>query len=68
MISDLAPPFNVEDQKTLDQWIQAERRRHALPPRAAAYRDTILHWPLMIEWAEAAADEPDEIEELEMEF
>jgi len=40
----------------------------ALPPRAAAYRDTILHWPLMVEWAEAAADEPDEIEELEMEF
>ena len=40
----------------------------ALPPRAAAYRDTVLHWPLMIEWAEAAADEPDEIEELEMEF
>ena len=39
-----------------------------LPPRAAAYRDTILHWPLMVEWAEAAADEPDEIEELEMEF
>lgn len=40
----------------------------ALPPRAAAYRDAILHWPLMIEWAEAAADEPDEIEELDMEF
>ncbi len=39
-----------------------------LPPRAATYRDTILHWPLMVEWAEAAAEEPEEIEELEMEF
>ena len=40
----------------------------ALPPRSAAYRDTILHWAPMVEWAEAAADEPDEIEELDMEF
>ncbi|GJE40085.1 glutathione S-transferase family protein [Methylobacterium persicinum] len=39
-----------------------------LPPSAAAYRDTILHWPLMIEWAETAAQEPEEIEELDMEF
>lgn len=39
-----------------------------LPPGAAAYRDAILHWPLMIEWAEAAAQEPEEIEELDMEF
>ncbi|MCJ2011205.1 glutathione S-transferase family protein [Methylobacterium sp. J-076] len=39
-----------------------------LPPAAAAYRDTILHWPLMVEWAEAAALEPEEIEELDMEF
>ena len=39
-----------------------------LPPRATAYRDAILHWPPMIEWAEAAAQEPEEIEELDMEF
>ncbi|MGU3538822.1 glutathione S-transferase family protein [Methylobacterium sp. A54F] len=39
-----------------------------LPPRAAAYRDHILAWPLMTEWAAAAAAEPDEIEELDMEF
>ncbi|GJE59737.1 glutathione S-transferase family protein [Methylobacterium trifolii] len=39
-----------------------------LPPRATAYRDTILHWPLMVEWAETAASEPEEIEELDMEF
>jgi glutathione S-transferase len=39
-----------------------------LPPRAAAYRDTVLRWPLMVEWAETAAHEPDEIEELDMEF
>jgi glutathione S-transferase len=35
---------------------------------AAAYRDTILAWPLMREWIEAALAEPDEIEELDMEF
>ena len=39
-----------------------------LPPRATAYRDAVLHWPLMVEWAEAAAEEPEEIEELDMEF
>ncbi len=36
--------------------------------RTAAYRDTILAWPLMQEWTEAALAEPDEIEELDMEF
>ncbi|AWN40593.1 glutathione S-transferase family protein [Methylobacterium durans] len=40
----------------------------ALPPRANAYRDTILSWPLMVEWTEAAMNEPEEIEELDMEF
>jgi glutathione S-transferase len=39
-----------------------------LPDRAAAYRDLILSWPLMQEWSEAAAKEPEEIEELDMEF
>ncbi|KQP10550.1 glutathione S-transferase [Methylobacterium sp. Leaf99] len=36
--------------------------------RTARYRDTILAWPLMQEWTEAALAEPDEIEELDMEF
>ena len=40
----------------------------ALSRRTATYRDTILAWDLMVEWAEAAANEPDEIEELDMEF
>lgn len=40
----------------------------AIPERAAAYRDTILAWPLMVEWSEEALREPDEIEELDMEF
>ncbi|HEX8417465.1 MAG TPA: glutathione S-transferase family protein [Methylobacterium sp.] len=39
-----------------------------LPGRAAAYRDTILSWDLMQEWTEQALLEPDEIEELDMEF
>lgn len=39
-----------------------------LTGRAAGYRDHVLGWPLMLEWAEAALVEPDEIEELDMEF
>lgn len=39
-----------------------------LPPRIADYRDRILAWPLMAEWADQALSEPDEIEELDMEF
>lgn len=35
---------------------------------AASYRDTILAWDLMQEWAAAAESEPEEIEELDMEF
>jgi glutathione S-transferase len=34
----------------------------------AAYRDLILAWGPMREWIEAAQDEPDEIEELDVEF
>lgn len=33
-----------------------------------AYRDHILHWALMEEWAEAAREEPEELEELDVEF
>jgi glutathione S-transferase len=40
----------------------------ALPPDCAAYRDAIMAWDLMREWIAAAADEPEEIEELDMEF
>ncbi|MCF4124764.1 glutathione S-transferase [Methylobacterium sp. SyP6R] len=40
----------------------------ALPPDCAAYRDTIMDWDLMRDWIAAAADEPEEIEELDMEF
>lgn len=35
---------------------------------AAAYRDRILAWAPMQEWAALAANEPDEVEELEVEF
>ena len=40
----------------------------ALPFTADTYRGTVLGWDLMAEWTEAAAKEPDEIEELDMEF
>jgi glutathione S-transferase len=35
---------------------------------SAAYRDTVLALPAMIEWCTLAAAEPDEIEELDVEF
>ena len=39
-----------------------------LPADLAAYRDTVLDWDLMKEWAEGAKAEADEIIELEVEF
>lgn len=39
-----------------------------LPAPLASYRDLILEWPLMKEWAEGAMAEADEIIELEVEF
>jgi glutathione S-transferase len=40
----------------------------ALPAPAAAYRDAILAMPEMRAWTEAALREPEDIEELEVEF
>jgi glutathione S-transferase len=40
----------------------------ALPANCAAFRDHVMAWPLLTQWIEAAQAEPDEIEELEMEF
>jgi len=40
----------------------------ALDPAAAAYCQKILEWPAMQEWIAAAKQEPDDIEELEVEF
>ncbi|PTQ10896.1 glutathione S-transferase [Sphingomonas oleivorans] len=39
-----------------------------LRPVPAAYRDTIMAWPLMEEWIAAAKAEPEEVEELDIEF
>jgi glutathione S-transferase len=39
-----------------------------LDPVCSAYRDTILAMPEMIEWTAAALSEPEQVEELEMEF
>lgn len=40
----------------------------ALDPECTAYRDRILGLDPMVEWTRAARDEPDAIEELEIEF
>ena len=40
----------------------------ALSPAAKAYCDTIAAWPPMVEWLAAALAEPEEMEELDVEF
>ena len=39
-----------------------------LDPAAAAYRDLMLRFPAMLEWTMAAKSEPEEMEELDVEF
>ncbi|NDH64615.1 MAG: glutathione S-transferase, partial [Alphaproteobacteria bacterium] len=39
-----------------------------LDKECAAYAQRILAWPLMVEWTEAAKAEPEELEELDVEF
>jgi glutathione S-transferase len=39
-----------------------------LDPVSAKYSETILSWPLMQQWIEAAKSEPDEMDELDAEF
>jgi glutathione S-transferase len=39
-----------------------------LDPASAAYCRRILAWPLMLEWTAAARAEPEELEELDVEF
>lgn len=40
----------------------------ALPPLAAGYCRTVMKWQPMAEWVAAARQEPEEIEELDVEF
>ena len=40
----------------------------ALDPACAAYRDAVMELEAMTEWIDAAREEPDEVEELEVEF
>ncbi len=40
----------------------------AIDPRSVDYRDTIMSHPFMREWIAAAQAEPDELEELDVEF
>ena len=39
-----------------------------LDPVAASYRDLMLKFPAMVEWTAAAKSEPEEVEELDVEF
>lgn len=39
-----------------------------LDPASAAYRDLMLRFPAMMEWTAAAKAEPEEVEELDVEF
>ena len=40
----------------------------ALDPACTAYRDRILAQPVMVDWKRAAMKEPDEADELDVEF
>lgn len=40
----------------------------SLSPKAATYCNTVNGWPLMREWIDEARIEPDEVEELDIEF
>jgi len=40
----------------------------ALDPQCAAYCKAIMNWPAMAEWMEAALAEPEEMDELDVEF
>lgn len=40
----------------------------ALPEICAGYRDTIMAWPLMQQWVAEAVQEPEELDELDMDF
>jgi len=40
----------------------------SLDPASAAYRDLILRWAPMLAWSNAAKSEPEEVEELDVEF
>ncbi len=37
-------------------------------PRRRGYRDLMLKFPAMLEWTLAAKSEPEEVEELDVEF
>ena len=39
-----------------------------LDPVSAAYRDQMMRFPALLEWTNAARTEPDEVEELDVEF
>lgn len=39
-----------------------------LDPESAAYCKRVMAWPEMVEWVKAAQTEPDEVEELDVEF
>ena len=39
-----------------------------LDPECAAYCRTTMAWPIIQDWAEAAKAEPDELDELDVEF
>ena len=42
--------------------------RLKLDPASAAYRDLMMKFPAMLDWTAAARSEPEEVEELDVEF
>jgi glutathione S-transferase len=67
-------PFLFGDERTIADAMYAPvctrfaTYHVSLDPVCAAYRDHILDLPEMVEWTQEALMEPDEVEELEVEF
>lgn len=67
-VPNISPVFNFEDQRILDDWIQAERRKHTLPPRVAqTSAKTLVRYlrsacPLLSELPGLKGLKPDELE------
>jgi glutathione S-transferase len=72
-LSDSAGPFLFGELTAADAMYAPVATRFAtydvaLDPLCAGYRDRILALPYMREWTELALTEPDEVEELDVEF
>ena len=73
MTLDPRTPVLIGQGQVLDRSVDPAIAKHpvalmAEALTAAAYRDLMLRFPAMLEWTAAAKAEPEEVEELDVEF